>query len=114
MEGLFKMRILALCACGCLAAPALSFAEDAAAPDPRALGTAEAIVSYCAKIDPAAAAKYQQHIKLLVRDVSQEVLAKVRQSSEYQQAHDTVGESLGKLDERDAKRACSASLSPRK
>jgi len=113
MKGRFKMRILVLYACGCLAAPALSFAEDPA-PDPRALGTAEAIVSYCAKIDPAAAAKYQQHVKLVVKNASEEVLAKVRQSSEYQQAHDTVGESLGKLDERDAKRACSASLSPHK
>jgi len=111
MEGLFKMRILALC--GCLAAPALSFAEDPA-PDPRALGTAEAIVSYCAKIDPSAAAKYQQHVKLIVKNASEEVLAKVRQSSEYQQARDTVDESVGKLDEREAKRACSASLSPRK
>jgi hypothetical protein len=111
MEGLFKMRILVLC--GCLAAPALSFAEDPA-PDPRALGTAEAIVSYCAKIDPSAAAKYQQHVKLIVKNASEEVLARVRQSSEYQQARDTVDESVGKLDERDAKRACSASLSPRK
>ena len=111
MEGLFKMRILALC--GCLAAPALSFAEDPA-PDPRALGTAEAIVSYCAKIDPSAAAKYQQHVKLIVKNASEEVLARVRQSSEYQQARDTVDESVGKLDEREAKRACSASLSPRK
>jgi len=107
------MRILALCACGCLAAPALSFAEDPA-PDPRALGTAEAIVSYCAKIDPSAAVRYQQHVKLLVKNASEEVLAKVRQSSEYQQARDTVNESVGKLDERDAKRACSASLSPGK
>ena len=113
MEGLFKMKILVLCACGCLAAPALSFAEDPA-PDPRALGTAEAIVSYCAIIDPSAAAKYQQHVKLIAKNASEEVLAKVRQSSEYQQARDTVDESVGKLDEREAKRACSASLSPRK
>jgi hypothetical protein len=107
------MRILVLCACGCLAAPALSFAEEPA-PDPRALGTAEAIVSFCAKIDPAAAAKYQQQVKLVVKNASDEVLAKVRQSSAYQQAHDMVGESVGKLDEQDAKRACSASLAPGK
>jgi hypothetical protein len=107
------MRILVLCACGCLAAPALSLAEDPA-PDPRALGTAEAIVSYCAKIDPSAAAKYQQHVKLLVKNATEEVLAKVRQSSEYQQARDAVNDSVGKLDERDAKRTCSASLSPGK
>ena len=107
------MRILVLYACGCLAAPALSFAEDPA-PDPRALGTAEAIVSYCAKIDPAAAAKYQQHVKLVVKNASEEVLAKVRQSSAYQQARDAVDQSVGKLDEQDAKRACSASLSPHK
>jgi hypothetical protein len=110
MEGLFKMRILVLCACGFLAAPALSFAEDPP-PDARALGAAEAIVSYCAKIDPSAAAKYQQHVKLIAKNASEEVLAKVRQSSEYQQARDTVDESVGKLDEREAKRACSASLS---
>lgn len=113
MEGLFKMRILALCACGCLAAPGLSLAEDTA-PDPRSLGTAEAIVSYCAKIDPAAAAKYQQHIKRLVGNASEEVLAKVRQSREYQKARDTVDQSVGKLDEGEAKRTCSASLPPAK
>ena len=107
------MRILVLCACGCLAAPALSYAEDPA-PDPRALGTAEAIVSYCAKVDPSAAAKYQQQVKLVVKNASEEVLAKVRQSSAYQQARDKVNESVGKLDESDAKRACSASLSPGK
>jgi len=107
------MRILVLYACGCLAAPALSFAEDPA-PDPRALGTAEAIVSYCATVDPSAAAKYQQQVKLVVKNASEEVLAKVRQSSAYQQARDAVDQSVGKLDEQDAKRACSASLSPHK
>ena len=113
MERLFKMRILLLCACGCLAAPALSLAEDPA-PDPRALGTAEAIASYCAKIDPAAAAAYQQQVRMLVKNASEAVLAKVRESSEYQQARDKVEQSVGKLDASDAKRTCSASLSPHK
>jgi len=113
MKGRFKMRILVLYACGCLAAPALSFADNPA-PDPRVLGTAEAILSYCAKIDPSAAAKYQQQVNLVVKNTNKEVLAKLRESSEYQQAHDAVGESVGKLDQREAKRTCSASLSPHK
>ncbi len=109
MEGFFNIRIVALCACAFLAAPPLVLAEETA-PDPRTLGMAEAILNYCARLDPAAAAKYQQQGKLLLQDASKKVLENVRRSSEYQQAYDAANESVAKLDEHEAKQVCSSSL----
>ncbi len=109
MEVFINMRIVALCACAFLAAPVLVLAEETA-PDPSALGMAEAILSYCAKVDPAASERYQQQGKLLVQDASKEALEKVRRSSEYQQAYAAANESVDKLDEHKAKQVCSSSL----
>ena len=98
----------------CLASmvSALAFAAGARAdaPDARALGMMEAILSYCAKVDPAAAEKYQQRVKLLSQVASAEVLAKLRQSDEYRQGRESTAESLAKVDAKNARKTCSESL----
>jgi len=79
-------------------------------PDAKPLATVEAILDYCAKVDPAAAERYQEHVKLVAQGASEETLAKVRKSNEYQQAHGEVDEFLAKVDPHNAKKVCSQQL----
>ena len=91
---------------------ALAFAAGAQAdePDARALGMTEAILSYCAKVDPAAAEKYQQRLQLLSQDASEEALRTLRQSDEYRLGQDSMDESLARVDAQNARKACAGSL----
>jgi hypothetical protein len=100
---------VALLACCAAAAPTLARA-DAKAPDARALGIAEAVLSYCAKVDPSSAAKVRERIKLLTAGASQGALSKVRNSDEYRRAHDSEDSFLGKVDPKNARRVCSGTV----
>ena len=104
-----KTRSFALLLCGVMSVPCLSQTETEA-PDPRALGTTEAILNYCAKEDPADADKYRAQEKLLTGSASQEQLDKLRNSDEYRQAYDSVTDFTDKVDKHNAKRVCSESL----
>jgi hypothetical protein len=104
-----KMRLFALLACAVLSLPCLSQTATEA-PDPRALGTTEAILNYCAKEDPADADKYRAQEKLLAGSATQEELEKLRNSDEYRQAYDSVTDFTAKVDKHNAKRVCSESL----
>ena len=86
---------------------------DEPAPEPRVLGTVEAILEYCVKADPPAADRYKEQVKLLAQGISEETLSKLRESAEYQQAHASVDEILAKADERNAKKACQSHLEHR-
>jgi hypothetical protein len=97
-----------IAACSCLALPALAWADDPVL-DSRALGIAESMVTYCARIDAATAARYQQKAKLLVKGASEEALAKVRKSDAYRAAYDSVTDFTSKIDNRNAKLACTGS-----
>jgi hypothetical protein len=92
-----------------LACASLAWA-DAPPPEARALGITEAILTYCAKADPSAAARYQEQIKLLVQQASEQTLAEVRKSPEYLKAHASVDDFIAKIDPHNAKRVCSESL----
>jgi hypothetical protein len=83
---------------------------DEPLPDAKSLAMTEAILDHCAKIDPAYASNYQKRVQLVAQGASEEILAKVRKTDEYQQAHDSIVESLAKVDEQDAKKACSQAL----
>lgn len=85
-----------------------------AAPDAKALGRTEAIFSYCAKIDPSSGPKYQERLKLVSHGASDEVIAKVRQSDEYQQAHQSVDDFVSKVDEHNAMKVCTNALAQNK
>lgn len=79
-------------------------------PDAKSLATTEAILDYCAKLDPAYASNYQKRVQLVTQGASAEALSKVRKTDEYQQTHDSIVESLAKVKEQDAKKACSQAL----
>jgi hypothetical protein len=97
------MYWIALLACGGLAWAARA---DGPAPDPRVLGLAESMLSYCTKVDPVSAAAYQGKIGQLIQGASDEVLAKVRSSEEYQRARQSLEDFVSKVDEHNAKRVC--------
>ena len=95
-------------------AGALGLAQFAQAeepvPDPKALGTTEAILSYCAKVDPSGASKYQERVKLVAQGASEKALDEVRKTDEYQQARASVDDFLAKVDEHNAKKVCSEAV----
>jgi hypothetical protein len=107
-------RWAAWAACAALAVAVCAFADDAPGPDPHALGVAESLLSYCTRVDPAAAAGYKEKIKQLVRSANEETLAKVRSSSEYLQARASIEEFVAKVDEHNAKRMCTNGLGVRR
>lgn len=79
---------------------------DGAAPNAQALGVAESALNYCGPIDPAAADRVRQMIKLLVQGASDQQLAEVRNSDEYRKAYDSVVDFAAKIDEHNVKRFC--------
>ena len=96
-----------------LALTPLVFA-DTPAPNAQVLGVTESVINYCGPIDPAAADRLRQMIKQLVQGASEQQLAEVRNSDEYRKAYDSVADFVGKVDEHNAKRACSESLAENK
>jgi hypothetical protein len=104
------MRCLMLFVCGWLTVPALASAGEAV-PDARVLGLAEAMLNYCAKADPPAAAGQRERIKHLVGDASWKTLVAVRHSPEYRQAYDSETDFVGMVASHNVHRLCSGSLS---
>jgi hypothetical protein len=95
-------------------ATALMLAQPAGASEPvvsaQALGQVEALLSYCSSIDSATAAKFQERVKLLLQGASEEALAKMRKSDEYQQSHDSMTDLFGKFDPESGRQACAQYL----
>jgi hypothetical protein len=98
-----------MCLLAAIVAPGLALAAEPA-PQAQALATTETILEHCAKVNPAAADQYREQAKLLAQGASEETLAEVRKSDEYQQSRDSTLESLAKVDDQDAKKACAQSL----
>lgn len=97
------------CLLAAIVAPGLALADEPA-PQAQTLATMETILEHCAKLNPAIADQYREQAKLLVQGASDETLAKVRKSDEYQQSRDSTLESLAQVDDQDAKKACAQSL----
>jgi hypothetical protein len=102
-----------IAACTGLALLELAWADDPVV-DARALGMAESMVTYCARLDVATAARYQQKAKLLVQGASEEAIAKARKSEAYRAAYDSVTDFTSKIDNRNAKLACTGSANRHK
>ena len=77
------------------------------APDPEALGKADALLSYCTKVAPESAKTYWTQVKSLSKDTSKEKLAAVRRSDEYRRAHQSVDDFVAKVDKHNARLVCS-------
>jgi hypothetical protein len=86
--------------------------EPVPVPSGQALGTAEALLNYCSKVDSAAAGRYQERLKMVVQDAGEQALAKIRQGNEYRQAYDAMTARVGQVDQDNARRACAAFLAP--
>jgi hypothetical protein len=99
-----------------VAAFVLAQAAGAAEPAPsgQVLGTIEAVISHCSKVDAASAAKYQQQLKLIVQGADEEALAEVRNSDEYKQAYQAATDQLGDATGDEARRNCAKSLAENK
>jgi hypothetical protein len=93
---------------------AAATASDRKAPDPRALGVIEALLDYCAKSDPTDAAKVHNRLKRLTQGASKEALADAHKSSQYQSAHDSEVDFIGKIEPRNAHRLCSGAVAESK
>jgi hypothetical protein len=98
------------CADDRLSTPTQAAVPAPSLPDARLLARSDALISFCAKADPAAAAKYQQQGKRIVQGKNAAAVTRVRNGDEYRKAHGSITEFLDKVDERNAKRACSAYL----
>ena len=113
-----RQRIFArLVLCGALWAqgPGTVWAEDHAArapapPDAHALGITERLLKYCNGVDPSGAEKLREKIKRLAAHASEQTLARIRRSDEYRKAYVSMDEFVAKIDEHNAKRACSGSF----
>lgn len=92
----------------------MPMAQAQEAPDPKALGLTEALFSYCAKVDPPSAARYQERIKAVAQGASDDILSKVRLSDEYQKAHAAVDDFVAKVDEHNSKKVCLEPPAPKK
>jgi hypothetical protein len=77
---------------------------------PKALGSVEATIDFCSRVDSKSADKYKEWGKLLVRDMSEKELAETRGSSEYKETYDALSAELEKLPKEKAVDACRASL----
>jgi len=99
--------------CAAAFLPLLAHADESTF-DGRVLAATEAVLDYCAKIDPSAADQYRQQLKVMLHGATDEVLAKARATDDYKQARAAAEDSLSKLDEKDAKETCSQSATPAK
>lgn len=99
----------------CLAA-ALAAPAAAAEPVPSglALGTVEALLQYCARVDPASAARYQQLGQLLAQGADEESLAAVRQSEDYRQSYDATTEQVREVGDEATRQTCAQSAAAAK
>ena len=98
-------RILGLSAV--LALPQLALAK---LPPNSTLGQLEGTLDFCAQVDPQSAAKYQEFKKALVQGEPEKDVAEARQSSEYKNAYEAIGEALGKVPKGEAVKACTSFL----
>jgi hypothetical protein len=77
---------------------------------PKALGSVEATIDFCSRVDSKSADKYKEWGKLLVRDMTEKELAEARGSSEYKETYDALSAELEKLPKEKAVDGCRASL----
>ena len=93
-----------LCLGAAIALPQLAQAD---LPIPaKALGQIEGTLDFCSQLNPKAAAKYKERGKMLVGNASEKDLAKARNSGEYKDSYNWIGDELRKVSKDDAAKAC--------
>jgi hypothetical protein len=94
-------RILLLCSA--VALPQLALAEM---PSPQALGTVNAILTFCTAVDPHDAKSFQQEWTSVLSGTTGAQLSKAEGGSAYKQAYDTITGELKKLSGSGVASAC--------
>ena len=108
-----KLSKLILTATASLACcfPLLTHADDDSPQQAKSLAVLERMLQYCGSIDPDAAAKLHDKIKDLTKDLSEQQVAGLRKTSEYQSSYSVVEGFVGQVDEHNAKKLCAESVS---
>jgi len=75
-----------------------------------AFGKVEGMLDFCAQTDTAAAPKYQERKKMLIKDLPEKEVAEARASQEYLDAHQEITTELEKLPKEKVVEACTAYL----
>ena len=83
-------------------------AQAAAPPTPsaHALGVAESLLHYCARVDAKAAVAVRGRIDGMLKDSTAAAVAGLRRSPEYQSAYTAVTTFVGKVDPHNATQPC--------
>jgi hypothetical protein len=101
-------RLLAgamLALCGVASGAATGVAADTV-PDAHTFGVTESMLSYCARVDSASAAKIKRRLKQMAENVSAETLSRLRSSADYRAGYDAVTDFVGKVDPHNATQPC--------
>jgi hypothetical protein len=107
----FKRYILTWVACGGCFLPLLAYGDQATSVQAKSLAVVDRVLQYCSSVDPGVASKLRQKIKDLTKGLTDQQVADLRQTEEYQAAYASIEEFVGKVDEHNAKKVCSESLS---
>jgi hypothetical protein len=91
---------------------ALPLLAEASEPkvDAGALATTEAILDYCATLNPAEADHYRAQLKALVQGASEATLKAARVSDAYQRGREAMTDFISKVDEKNGRRVCAEAL----
>jgi hypothetical protein len=77
---------------------------------PQSLGQMEATLKFCGAVNPKSEANYKEFGKMLVKEATEEELAKARASSEYKESYGTIMEKLGKVAKDKALESCASAF----
>ena len=99
-------RILLVCAA--ITVPQLIMAKLPFANDE--FGKVERTLSFCSKLKPESAAKYQEIAKRYVGNATAKELAEARKTPEYKEAYESSGALLTSMPKEQVNEACSAFL----
>lgn len=97
-----------ICLCAAIVIPQAALAEPSVTD--QSLGTSQATVDFCTQADPSTAAKYQEQMTQMVKDMSAEELAKLQGSDDYKDAYARTSTALSNIAKPDAIVACSRFL----
>ena len=97
---------------GAVAAVALpQFALANSSVSPQALGTVQAVVDYCLRVDPADASRIRAQQTALLKGLSSQTITGLRGSSDYQQSYELISGLLGKISSHEGAQSCKGSRS---
>ena len=99
------------CVCAAVVLPQLAAAEDHRGHvniSPQALGIVDAVLHFCAEVDPRDAASFQAQRNSLVQGSSEDSIEGLRGSSAYRESYDMIRDALKSVGKGEAAQTCAA------